>query len=173
MSRAPYCFILSVLPTNNMRNPTATGSSANLVTLNATIWAVIVVPILAPRITPMAWDRDMRPAVTKPTSMTVVTDEDWITEVTKAPVSIPMTRLVVSLARMAFMRSPATFFKAVAICSMPNRKIARPPKSCIAMLPQLIPLSSAAARAGVAAIPRRIASATRVSSRIWEKWNGE
>ena len=102
-------------------------------TLKATICAVTVVPISAPRMTPIACDSDIKPAVTKPTSMTVVTEEDWMIAVTKAPVSRPMIRLVVSLPKIAFMRLPATLFSASAICSMPKRKTARPPKSCIPM----------------------------------------
>ena len=35
----------------------------------------------------------MSPAETKPTTSTVVTDEDWITAVTKAPVRTPIQRL--------------------------------------------------------------------------------
>ena len=68
--------------------------------------------------------------------------------VTKAPVSNPIMRLVVSVARMLFIRSPATLFKATAICSMPNRKIASPPNNCIVMWNQLISPSSPAAKAG-------------------------
>ena len=34
------------------------------------------VPMFAPKMTPTACDSDMSPAVTKPTSMTVVTEED-------------------------------------------------------------------------------------------------
>ena len=40
------------------------------------IWAVIVVPTLAPRITPIDWLRFSRPAETKPTTSTVVTLTD-------------------------------------------------------------------------------------------------
>ncbi len=125
-------------------------------TLKATIWAVMVVPMSAPRITPMAWDRDMSPAVTKPTSMTVVTDEDWMMAVTKAPVIRPMMRLLVSRARICFMLSPATFFRASAICSMPYRNTARPPSRVMPIIHQSIacpPSVVAAARTGMAIRP--------------------
>ena len=46
---------------------------------------VIVVPILAPIITPIACDSLIIPEFTKPTTITVVADDDWITAVTKAP----------------------------------------------------------------------------------------
>ena len=61
---------------NRSPNPTARSNSAYLVTLKATIWAVMVVPILDPMTTPMVWESDMSPADTKPTSMTVVTELD-------------------------------------------------------------------------------------------------
>lgn len=37
---------------------------------------VIVVPILAPMMTPIAWERFIKPAFTNPTTMTVVAEED-------------------------------------------------------------------------------------------------
>ena len=51
------------------------------------ICAVIVVPIFAPRMTPTDWRRVIMPALTKPTTMTVVADEDWMTAVTTMPIS--------------------------------------------------------------------------------------
>ena len=46
---------------------------------------VIVVPILAPMIIPTACSSFIIPELTKPTTMTVVADDDWITAVTPAP----------------------------------------------------------------------------------------
>ena len=40
------------------------------------IWAVMVVPILAPMITPIDCDSDISPALMNPTTSTVVTDDD-------------------------------------------------------------------------------------------------
>jgi hypothetical protein len=51
-------------------------------------------------ITPIDWLTDISPAETKPTTNTVVTDEDWMTAVTKAPVSAPVKRFVVRRARV-------------------------------------------------------------------------
>jgi hypothetical protein len=48
-------------------------------------WTVNVVPISAPRITPMVCENGMRPAETKPISITVVAEEDWMIPVTAAP----------------------------------------------------------------------------------------
>ena len=73
-----------------MAKPTAISSKAALVILKATIWAVMVVPMLAPMMTPTDWARDMSPAEMKPTTSTVVTEEDWITAVTRAPVNTPI-----------------------------------------------------------------------------------
>ena len=56
--------------------PMAIMASAYLVTLKAIIWAVMVVPMLAPIITPIDCCSDMRQAEIKPTSSTVVTDND-------------------------------------------------------------------------------------------------
>ena len=44
--------------------------------LNATSWEVTVVPMLAPRITPAACDRFIRPAFTKLTTITVEALDD-------------------------------------------------------------------------------------------------
>ena len=41
--------------------------------------------------TEMAWFSFMTPELTKPTAMTEVAEEDWITAVTPAPSSIPRT----------------------------------------------------------------------------------
>ena len=64
------------------------------------IQLVIVVPMFAPMITPTAWESFMMPELTKPTTMTVVAEEDWITAVTAAPSSTARMRLLVSCSRM-------------------------------------------------------------------------
>ena len=53
------------------------------------IQAVTVVPTLAPMITLMAWRSVINPELTKPTTITVVAEEDWITAVTAMPVKNP------------------------------------------------------------------------------------
>ena len=75
----------------------------------------------------MACDSDNRFAVTNPTSITVVTEEDWMMAVTTVPVTRPMNRLVVSVPRIWRILSPATSLRASPIWSMPNRNRARPP----------------------------------------------
>ena len=44
---------------------------------------------MAPKITPMAWRSFIMPALTKPTTMTDVAQDDWITAVTPVPSSRP------------------------------------------------------------------------------------
>ncbi len=71
--------------------------------------AVIVVPILAPKITEMACGRVIRPALTNPMVMTVVAEELCRTAVTRAPEMTPMTGLMVRTRRIFFILSPAAF----------------------------------------------------------------
>ena len=73
------------------------------------IQAVTVVPILAPIMTPMDWERVSRPALTKLTTMTVVAEEDCTRAVINTPVNTPVTRLVVIAVRIFLSRSPANF----------------------------------------------------------------
>ena len=54
--------------------------------LKATSWPVTVVPMWAPQMMPMDCSRFSSPALTKPTTMTVVAAYDWMTHVTPAPV---------------------------------------------------------------------------------------
>ena len=76
ISIAPYCLVRSCFEAAFIAKPTAIIASAALVTLKATIWAVIVVPMFAPMITEIDCDMDMRPAEMNPTTSTVVTDDD-------------------------------------------------------------------------------------------------
>ena len=46
----------------------------------------------------------------KPTTSTVVTDEDWMTAVTAAPAARPLNRMMVMRARAIFIFSPARTF---------------------------------------------------------------
>ena len=108
-------------------------------TLKAIICAVIVVPILAPIIIPIDWLRFIKPAEIKPTTNTVVTDEDCMIEVTAAPAAAPVKRLVVSLASICLSLSPAMSFKAIDMRSMPKRKSAKPPSMPINIGPKFKP----------------------------------
>ncbi len=100
---------------------------------SAIIHAVNVVPTLAPIITAMDWASDIRPALTKLTTITVDADELWIRAVMRHPVSSPVNRLRVMADRMLRSRSPATFWSPSLITFMPymNRPTApsKPRKS--------------------------------------------
>jgi len=98
------------------------------VTLKASIWAVMVVPILAPIITGTLCAMDMIPAEIKPTSRTVVTDDDWIIEVMIAP--HPGTNEAVtgkSGKKVLHMVASNQLQGPLYIISIPNRNSARPP----------------------------------------------
>ena len=89
--------------------------------------AVTVVPTFAPMMTFMACRRVIRPELTKPTTITVVADELWITAVMARPVRKPVnTRPVI---RSSSVRSlpPARRSSDWPIRSMPNRNRHRPP----------------------------------------------
>ena len=95
--------------------------------LNATSWEVTVVPMLAPRITPAACDRFIRPAFTKLTTMTVEALDDWMIAVKKMPTSIPENRLVVKNSRIPLSLAPAAFSRPSLINFIPYKKSPRPP----------------------------------------------
>ena len=83
------------------------GFNASPHSLMDTIQLVTVVPILAPMMMPTAWVRLMMPALTKPTTMTVVAEELWIMAVTAAPTRTPSRRLLVSTPRSLCILWPA------------------------------------------------------------------
>jgi len=64
-------------------SPTRNGEAS--VIRNAMSCTVRVVPMSAPRITPSVWRKLIRPADTKPISMSVVAAEDWMIAVIAAP----------------------------------------------------------------------------------------
>ena len=73
----------------------------------------MVVPMLAPIITPAACINVISPAFTKLTTITVVALELWITAVTIVPTSTPIYLLLVTLSNILFSFSPAAFSKCV------------------------------------------------------------
>ena len=82
--------------------------------------AVAVVPIFAPIITPITCESFIRPEFTKPTIITVVADEDWISAVTAAPKITPFTGFEVILFSKASILPPANFSSdALRVC-IPN-----------------------------------------------------
>ena len=91
------------------------------------IHAVAVVPMLAPMMTLMACESESSPALTKLTVITVVAVDDWMEVVMKAPVSIPVKRLVVMVPRMFLRRLPAIFCSPSLITFMPYMSNATEP----------------------------------------------
>ena len=55
------------------------------------IQPVTLVPKIAPMMTPMAWRTFIMPELTKPTPITEVAEEDWMTAVTPVPSSTPFS----------------------------------------------------------------------------------
>ncbi len=97
--------------------------------LNAIICPVIVVPIFAPKITLNACVKLISPALTNPTTITVVAEELWITAVTIAPTPVPIILFVVSFSRIFFKLSPDDFCSPSDINCIPVRNKPSPPIS--------------------------------------------
>ena len=88
---------------------------------------VTVVPMFAPIMIPIAWESFMIPEFTKPTTITVVADEDWITAVTPAPSSTALNGFDVRLSKIRSNFPPDIFSRPPPITLIPYRNIARPP----------------------------------------------
>ena len=123
------CFTLSFLE-NNMTATLINAIKGAIAPISSAISCpVIVVPILAPIITHTAWLKFIRPELTKPTTMTVVAEEDWMTAVMAAPARTPLKRLEVSFSRIVFILLPAAVSRPVLIICMPYKNRASPPSS--------------------------------------------
>ena len=105
--------------TSDRMKPSTISSGANAVSLKATSCAVTVVPTLAPKITPTLFLNDNTPALTRLTAMTEVAELDWMTAVTRAPMSRPNRGILVARARNLRKRSPE-------ICWISAEKFSRP-----------------------------------------------
>ena len=87
--------------------------------LKATSCAVMVVPMLAPKMMPMDCTRVRSPAFTKPMTITVLALEDWMTQVTAAPDRMATKRLAENTFRMERIRSPAELWRPSLMSFMP------------------------------------------------------
>ena len=85
--------------------------------------------MLAPMITPMALLRDKSPALTKPTTITVVALEDWMTAVTSRPTSTAVNLLRVRASSRRFILLPAACSRPSPIVLIPNKNSPRPPSN--------------------------------------------
>ena len=63
--------------------------------MSETICPVTVVPMFAPKMTPIACWSEISPALTKPTVITLVADELWMSAVTPSPAKIAKKRFFV------------------------------------------------------------------------------
>ena len=88
---------------------------------------VTVVPMLAPIMMPTAWVRFIIPELTKPTTITVVAEEDWITAVTSRPSSTAIIFFLVSFSRICSSRPPESITSPSPMADIPNKNSARPP----------------------------------------------
>ena len=86
----------------------------------------MLVPMFAPMMMPIAWNSFIMPELTKPTTMTVVAEEDWMTDVTAVPSSIPLIGVFVIRYRNDSSLSPATLFRPSPISAMPYMNNATP-----------------------------------------------
>ena len=92
---------------------------------------VTLVPRMAPRITLTLRFTCIMPELTKPTTITEVAQEDWITAVTPVPSSSPRRGVPESRYKISSSLLPATFFKPSPISVMPKRNSATPLSSDI------------------------------------------
>ncbi len=95
--------------------------------LRTKIQPVIVVPMLAPMITPMACDNCIAPLFTNPMTITVVIELDCTTQVTTTPTVVAKKRLLVTAPIILRRLEPATACMPSDICFMPSRKMPNPP----------------------------------------------
>ena len=95
------------------------------------IHAVSVVPMFEPIMTPIVCPSFIIPEFTRPTSMTVIAEEDWIAIVIPAPRARAVNLL--SVARLSIFSSllPDIFSSPEDITCIPYRKNANPPSKVI------------------------------------------
>ena len=95
---------------------------------------VMLVPRMAPMTMLMACRTFIIPELTKPTTMTDVAEEDWMTAVTPVPSRKPLSGVPVRRYKTTSSLLPATFFNPSPISAMPNRNSATPLSSEITLL---------------------------------------
>ena len=124
----PTCFIFSFFANIIKAAPINTNSGATSPIPTASRTPFIVAPILAPIIMPTVCERVIRPEFTKPTSITVVADDDWISAVIKVPIITPLNVVEVNFSISLFIFSPAAASRPLLIRFIPNKNIPRPPR---------------------------------------------
>ena len=91
------------------------------------IQPVMDVPRIAPSTMEMACRTFIIPELTKPTIMTDVADEDWITAVTPAPSRTALIGLLVNFSKIFSRRPPDILVNPSPITFIPYKNNARPP----------------------------------------------
>ena len=81
--------------------------------------AVKVVPMLEPMMTPMVCPSSITPEFTRPTSMTVMAEEDWMAMVIPAPSSRLLMGVEVMRLRRRSNRPPAIFSRLLDMTYIP------------------------------------------------------
>ena len=137
-----------MMPTTARMGPRKEGCRNIITMLSASIsprrsnCAVTVVPMLAPMTMPTVCSSFMMPALTKPTHMTVVAAELWISPVTTAPRRTPLNTLLVRRSRICSSRPLESFSRPSVMVDIPNRNVAMAPNMATifaisTMLPQI------------------------------------
>ena len=93
------------------------------------IQPVMLVPIIAPMMMPIAWRTFIISELTKPTTMTEVADDDCMTAVTPVPSRMPLSCVPERRYSTTSSLLPATILRLSPISDMPNRNNATPPRS--------------------------------------------
>ena len=104
-----FCFLTNIIQTTPIIAKTGekddgfnklTNKLSPSIPVRLKIHEVAVVPIFAPIIMPTACDSRIMPELTKPTTITVVAEDDWMTAVTPAPSSTAFTGFDVNFSRI-------------------------------------------------------------------------
>ena len=88
-----------------------------------------VVPMFAPKMTPIACISVIRPLLTNPTTMTVVAELDWMMQVTPMPTRMPTSLLSVTAWIQRLSLLPASACMPSERSFIPRRKMPRPPRT--------------------------------------------
>ena len=135
----PMFCIFCLLQNIYITTPAITNSGASAERLKEINWEVTVVPMFAPMMIPIACDSFMMPEFTKPTTMTVVAEDDWITAVTPAPSNTALNGIEDRLSKIRSNFQPDIFSRPPPITLIPYRNIARPP--IIVRIPKIFIIS--------------------------------
>jgi hypothetical protein len=127
-SSCPMCWEFGCFRNTIIATPAKAARGASAPTSRAMSRPVVVLPTLAPIISHTAWFRLSIPALTNPTTITVVAEEDCTAVVISAPTRIPIKRLEVRRSRTLFIWLPAAASRPELIICIPCRNSASPPR---------------------------------------------